>query len=302
MKNEVNIFRLYLAIRKYFIKKHKSTSIYSVIFGFLSSLAELISIGSIIPFVMLVTSPEKIYEFELYRFIFGSKTFSADKLILFSFIIFLSFVCLSAILKIISLKLNCSVSYDVIESFSDILFQKVLSHDYKSFQKLNTKDITTTVSLRSQSVGEINYFLILMFCSLITTIVLLINVIIFVSIKIIFSIIILLIPYLFFWYVIRKRVKSNSQIFSENYQKLNKNVTEMMQSYTDLILYKLNDYFTSDFQKNNKDLRRSQGQIVFLGGFPLILIQAIIIIGLIFLVYYWNEYGDLKNEIPYLFF
>jgi len=302
MKNKDSIFLLFLDIRKYFSKKHKLTSIYSVIFGFLSSLAELISIGSIIPFVMLVTNPEKIYELDLYKFIFKDKSFLPDQLILFSFVIFLSFVCISAILKIVSLKLNCFVSYNVVESFSDFLFQKVLSHNYKSFQNLNIKDITTTISLRSQSVGEVNYFLILMLCSVITSIVLLANIIIFVSIKIIFSILILLIPYLLFWYLIRKRVKRNSKIFSENYEKLNKNVTEMMQSYTDLILYNLKDYFTLDFQKNNKDLRRSQGQIVFLGGFPLIIIQAIIITGLIFLVYYWNEHGDLRNEIPYFVF
>ena len=299
MKNQDSIFRLYFILRKYFSKKQKLTAIYSIIFGFLSSLAELISIGSIIPFVMLITSPEKIYKSDLYKLVLSDKVFLPDQLILFSFIFFLCFVCLSTVLKIVSLKLNCLVSFNVNESFSDILFKKVLSYDYKTFQKLNIKDITTTISLRSQSIGDLNYFIILMIGSSITATILLINIIFFISIKILFSLFILLLLYLFFWGIIRKRVKQNSKIFSENYEKLNKNITEMMQSYTDLVLYNLNNYFTLDFQKNNSTLRRSQGQIVFLGGFPLIIIQAIVIISLIFLVYFWNEYWDLKNEIPF---
>ena len=299
MKNQESVFQLYFIIRKYFSKKQKLTAIYSLIFGFLSSLAELISIGAIIPFVMLITKPEEIYKLDLYKFVVNDKVFLPDQLILFSFIFFICFVCLSAFLKIVSLKLNTLVSYNVIESFSDILFKKVLSRNYKTFQKLNIKDITTTISLRSQSIGEMNYFMILMISSSITATVLLINIVFFVSAKILFFISILVLLYLFFWLIIKKKVKENSKIVSENYQKLYKNITEMMQSYTDLVLYNLNNYFTLDFQKNNSTLRRGMGQVVFLGGFPVITIQAIVLISLIFLVYFWNEHWDLKNEIPF---
>ena len=299
MKNQESVFKLYLIVRKYFTKKQKLTAIYSLIFGFLSSFAELISIGSIIPFVMLITNPEKIYKLDLYKLVVNDKVFSPDELILFSFIFFISFVCIAAIFKIVSLKLNTLVSYNVIESFSDILFKKVLSRNYTTFQKLNIKDITTTISLRSQSIGEMNYFIILMVGSFITATVLLINIVFFVSIKILFYLFILVLIYLFFWLIIKKRVKKNSKIVAENYQKLYKNITEMMQSYTDLVLYKLNNYFTLDFQKNNSTLRRGMGQVVFLGGFPVITIQAIILISLIFLVYFWNEHWNLKNEIPF---
>ena len=299
MKNQESIFKLYFIVRKYFTKKQKLTAIYSLVFGFLSSLAELISIGSIIPFVLLITNPEKIYKLDLYKLVVNDKVFSPDELILFSFIFFISFVCIAAIFKIVSLKLNTLVSYNVIESFSDILFKKVLSRNYKTFQKLNIKDITTTISLRSQSIGEMNYFIILMIGSFITATVLLINIVFFVSAKILFYLFILVLLYLFFWLIIKKRIRKNSKIVSENYQKLYKNITEMMQSYTDLVLYKLNNYFTLDFQKNNSALRRSSGQVVFLGGFPVITIQAIILISLIFLVYFWNEHWNLKNEIPF---
>jgi ABC-type multidrug transport system fused ATPase/permease subunit len=212
---------------------------------------------------------------------------------------FIFSVCIATVFKIIHLRLNCIVSYGVIESFGDILFKKVLTNDYKTFQEFNIKDISTTISIRSQSIGEMNYNIILIIGSLITTSLLLINIIFFISIKILIILFLVSLLYACFWLIIKKKVKYHSKIFSENFEKLNKNVYEMMQSYTDMILYKLNNYFTLDFEKNNHVLRRSQGHITFLGGYPIILIQSLVLIGLIFLVYYWNEYWNLKDQIPF---
>ena len=298
MKNKNSLIYLYISLRKYFNKNQKLIVIFSIIFGFLSSIAELISLGSIIPFVMLITSPENIYNSDIYKFIFEDKIFETDQLIYFSFLFFIFSVCIATVFKIIHLRLNCMVSYGVIESFGDILFKKVLTNDYKNFQEFNIKDVSTTISIRSQSIGEMNYNIISIIGSLITASLLLINIIFFISIKILIILFLVSLLYVCFWLIIKKKVKYHSKIFSENFEKLNENVYEMMQSYTDMILYKLNNYFTLDFEKNNHVLRRSQGQITFLGGYPVILIQSLVLIGLIFLVYYWNEYWNLKDQIP----
>ena len=299
MNRENSLTYLYLNLRKYFNKKQKLIVIYAIIFGFLSSIAELISLGTIIPFVMLIVNPENIYNSELYKYFFSDTIFETNKLILYSFILFLVFILIATLLKVIHLRLNCIVSYGVIESFGDIMFKKVLSNDFKSFQEFNIKDISTTILIRSASIGEMNYGIILIIGSIITTLLLLINILFFVSFNILIILFLVSLLYLGFWLMIRQKVKSHSKVFSENFEKLHKNVYEMMQSYTDMILYKLNNYFTHDFEKNNKVLRTSQGQITFLGGYPIILIQSLVLIGLIFLVYYWNEYWNLKDQIPF---
>ena len=93
MKNKNSLVYLYISLRKYFNKNQKLIVIYSIIFGFLSSIAELISLGSIIPFVMLITSPENIYNSDIYKFIFEDKIFETDELIFF-FIFIFYFKCL----------------------------------------------------------------------------------------------------------------------------------------------------------------------------------------------------------------
>jgi ABC-type multidrug transport system fused ATPase/permease subunit len=300
MNNKISIFNLYFKFFFHFNKKQKIRTIFSLVLGLFSSFLELISVGSIIPFVLFITNPEKIYESSFYKIIVGKKLFSLDELIFFSFIFFIGIVIISSVIKIIHLKLNCLVSYGIINTFSDILFQGVANQNYKAFENLNIKDVVTTISLRSQSVGESNFFIISFASAAMAVFFLLFNIIYFAPIKILFLLIVVVFLYLVFWLSIKQKVKRHSKIFSENYQKLNKNISEMMYSYSDLLLYKLQNYFSFDFKKNNFFLRKSQGQIVFLNGYPLIIIQSIVIMGLVLFIYFLNYSGTLKEQLPFL--
>ena len=154
---------------------------------------------------MLIVNPENIYNSELYKYFFSDTIFETNKLILYSFILFLVFILIATLLKVIHLRLNCIVSYGVIESFGDIMFKKVLSNDFKSFQEFNIKDISTTILIRSASIGEMNYGIILIIGSIITTLLLLINILFFVFFNILIILFLVSLLYLGFWLMIKKK-------------------------------------------------------------------------------------------------
>ena len=300
MRKNISIFNLYFKFFFYFETKQKIRTIFSFVLGLLSSFLELVSVGLIVPFVMLITNPEKIYEFDLYKMLAGNKLFLLNELILLSIFFFIGIIFISTILKLIHLKLNCLVSYDIIRTFSQILFRRVLSQEFKTFENINTKDVVTTILLRSQNIGESNFYIITLVTSLITVFFLLINIIYFTSSKIIFLLLGVTLLYFIFWRLIKKQVKYYSKIYAENYQKLNSNIIEMMGSFTNIILYKLHDFFLADFKKNNDLLRTGLGQITFLTSYPAIVIQSVVLTILIVLIYFFYSYDILNDQLPFL--
>jgi ATP-binding cassette subfamily B protein len=300
MRKKISIFNLYFKFFFFFRTNQKIITILSFVLGLFTSFLELVSVGLIVPFVTLITNPEKIYKLDLYKTIVGEKLFLLNELILISIFFFIGIILLSIFLKLIHLKLNCLVSYDLIRTFGQILFQIVLSQEYKIFKNLNTKDVVTTIALRSQNIGESNFFMITFASSAITVIFLLSNIIYFAPMKIIIFLLIIALLYYVFWFLIKKKITYFSKIYSENFQKLNKNIVEMMSSYTDIILYKLHNFFSDEFQKNNDLLRNSQGQMTFLSSYPLIVIQSVVLIVFIALIFYFYFYEILKDQLPFL--
>ena len=82
MIKKISIFNLYFKFFFYFKTKQKIRTIFSFVLGLLSSFLELVSVGLIIPFVILIQNPEKIYEFDLYKTLVGNKLFLSNELIL----------------------------------------------------------------------------------------------------------------------------------------------------------------------------------------------------------------------------
>lgn len=298
--NKISVFNTYLKFFFYFSKKQKINTISSFVLGLFSSFIEFLSVGLIVPFVILITKPEKIYEMSLYKMIIGEKIFLSNELVYIIFLFFIVIILVAASLKIIHLKLNSHISYDLIRTFSQILFKRVLSQEFKIFENMNTKDVVTTILLRSQNVGEANFFMTTLFSSSAIVFFLLINIIYFAPLKIIVFLSIIFFFYIVFWKLIKKKINNYSKIYSENFQKLNKNIIEMMSSYTDMILYKLHNFFLGDFKKNNDLLRTGQGQVTFITSYPSIIIQTTVIITLIVLIFFFYSSENLKDQLPFL--
>ena len=65
-------------------------------------------------------------------------------------------------------------------------------------------------------------------------------------------------------------------------------------------MYKLNDFFFRDFNKDNYNLRKAQEGQTFVSAYPNVIIQNLVIIILIFLVYYLYSENILKDKFPIL--
>ena len=295
-------FQIYLKIFNILEKKHKFQIGLVLFFLIFVSLVEIISLSSVIPFIMAIQEPNLILNSIYYKEYLADFNLNKENLGTYFFIFFALLVIFTLILKVLFLKINCHISYDISRHIGDLIFSLILSKNFVDFNSLISKDIVTTIALRSQSVGETIYNLISSLGSLVIIIFLTLNSLFFIGSKIIFLLISLSILYLFWWAIIKKKITKYGIIFSENYEKLIKNTSEVMNMFSEIKLYNLKNFFLNEFKKNNYDLRKSQGKNTFVSSYPSVVIQSFIILGLIILIFLWSKYSDLKNQIPILTF
>ena len=241
-------FKTYFEVLKTFEKSHK-IKIFQFFFLIFLSLVEIISLSSVIPFVMAIQDPNSVLDSIYYKEYLGSLNLNENNLGTYFFIFFIILVIFSLILKIIFLRINCNISYDIIRFVGDRLFKQVLSKNFLDFRNLNSKDIVTTVSLRSQSVGESTYCLISSLGSVVIILFLIFNSLLFIGNQIIFLFIILSFLYSFWWLIIKKKINKYGKIFSQNYEKLIRNTPEAMNMFSEIKLYNLNSFFLKILKK-----------------------------------------------------
>jgi len=295
-----NAFYYYFKLVKFFSKKKK---IYLFLFFFLSlltSLTEILSIGSLVPFITLLINPDKIYENNIFNYLIYKFNLDFSNLVLILFIVFVSLIIISTLLKILYIRLNSYLSYGIIKDITNLLFNKIINKSYYHLLKLNSKDISTTIVLRCQSVGETNYFFISGVGSLFIIFFLLLNILYFISYKFIYIIFPLFLLYVIFFLFIKKNISKYSKTVSDNFANITKNIQQVIKFHPEIILYKLNNFFFRDFNKDNYNLRKAQEGQTFVSSYPSVIIQNFVIIILILLIYYLYSENILKDKFPIL--
>ena len=295
-----NAFYYYFKLVKFFSKKKK---IYLFLFFFLSlltSLTEILSIGSLVPFITLLINPDKIYENNIFNYLIYKFNLDFSNLVLILFIVFVSLIIISTLLKILYIRLNSYLSYGIIKDITNLLFNKIINKSYYHLLKLNSKDISTTIVLRCQSVGETNYFFISGVGSLLIIFFLLLNILYFISYKFIYIIFPLFLLYVIFFLFIKKNISKYSKTVSDNFANITKNIQQVIKFHPEIILYKLNNFFFRDFNKDNYNLRKAQEGQTFVSSYPSVIIQNFVIIILILLIYYLYSENILKDKFPIL--
>ena len=172
------------------IKRKKQLS-YVIIFSVFSSLAELISIALLVPFIGFFLDPEYYLFNSLFKNIFSFFLIDTKKEILtFVSFSFVFVVIVSGLIRLIYIKKSNRLVEDITSDFRIKIFNFLLSQDYSYYFKHGSSEIMSNLSQKTNafstiifaSINILNSFLI---CTAIITI-LLINDPIIISVIIFF--------------------------------------------------------------------------------------------------------------------
>jgi ABC-type bacteriocin/lantibiotic exporter with double-glycine peptidase domain len=274
-----------------------------LVFSFFVSLAEIINIGLIFPFLGAFTAPEKVFKIEVLQPIFYKYNILNPAEILFPItILFIIAVVFSGIMRLTMVWLQSRLSYLVGADISISCYRNMLYSPYLTIISRNTSEyITGMVEKNRMIVTQVILPILLIISATIVLIAILITLLLINPLVAISSMLTYAFIYLILLITIKKRLQTNSQTISEKSNKLIQGLQESFGGIRDIIIDGTQDAYCKIFGEIDLSLRRAEASIALIGQTPRFVIESsgMIILALLAHFLSFGE-GGIKSAIPIL--
>ncbi len=255
--------------------KRKYQLFFTLCLMILTSIFELFSLASLIPFISVLINPEQVLDIGIINLILNFFNISSrEEIILFCTLIFISIALISSTIRILSLWCNTRVVALVGNDLSCLAYQKTLHQKYQTHISRNSSDIVSTlVTEINDLVLALNYVLIILSNT-------------FISISIVFTLFLISwkiaisslgifsLTYYLISRITQEKIQKRGLLISNSAKVQLKSMQESFGGIRDLILdnnfYSYEKkYFETDYIKRIKF-----AEINFLGFFPRFLMEG----------------------------
>lgn len=279
-------------------RRHKQFYLLLVLM-FFASIAEMLSIGAVLPFIAVLTSPDQVYDHELMgAFIQFFNIASPSQLVLPLTVVFILAVVFAAVIRLFLLYFVNRLSFATGADLSVDIYRRTLYQDYSIQVRRNSSDIINSIITKTRVVtgGIITPVLSIMTSSLmmigIITALFAINALVAsISATIFGSLYFLVIRYT------RKRVKKNSRTIAEESTNMVKFLQEGLGGIRDILLDGSQEFYAKLYRSADLPLRKASREVNFVQGSPKFIMEALGMVLIAFLAYILiNEAGGSDNN------
>jgi ATP-binding cassette, subfamily B, bacterial PglK len=258
----------------------------------ISSIAEAVSIGAVIPFLAVLADPQKIIEVPILGLTSKFLNFntSDNNLTLVVTFIFVAAVIIAALLRLLLLWCVVKVSFLIGSSMSVKMFQIALFQDYETHISENSSAIISGITTKVDSIifGAFMPCMLLlssfgMLFGIIGTL-LFFNAILTISI---FSLFIAI--YIAVIFFVKNKIIGYSIDISQGSDNLIRVLQEAFGGIRDVIMGGLQKYYIDIYTKENLRLKKSQGSCNFIGQSPRYFIEALGIASIAIAAYFMSK-------------
>jgi len=269
----------------------------------IASLAEIVSIGTVLPFLGILIAPEQIYQHALMQPIIQILALTESKqLILPLTILFVSAALLAGVIRLTLLYAMTRLSYATGSDLSINIYRRTLYQAYEVHVSRNSSEVINGIITKTNTVigGVISPTL-----NLVSSIILLvgimgalfaINTTIALSASICFG--------LLYWVVIRytkTHLKDNSKTIADQSTQMIKSLQEGLGGIRDVLIDGTQQFYCKLYRNADLPLRRASGNNQFISGSPRYAMEAIgmtLIAGLAYLM--TQQESEMLTAIPVL--
>lgn len=282
-------------------KKKNQLKIYALL-TILSGFAEMLSVGSIIPFVMALINPTQLNDFIFFQNIF--KLFNLQSIAEVKFFLCLLFsiaVIFAGLIKITLSWFQSTISYEVAAELGNKIYSNVLNRDYEYHLNINSSDVISTIANKANIVADNIIQPMLSFVLAFTTIIalsaflLLINPIV--------TLIIFLITFFFYILIsvlVKNQIAKLSKDISKNFDSVMKIIREGLDGIRYIILTSSQNTFVKLHEKFEVVLRQSQAFVNFASIFPRAVIETLSLLILAWVVFIF--FSSFENSFNLIYF
>lgn len=265
-----------------------------------SVFAEMMSLGAVIPFLTVLTSPEVIMESKwftpLIQFLGVTK---ADELVLPFTVAFISAAIFAAILRTLLLWVNSRLSASMAIQLRTEIYRRTLYRPYEFHISQNSSALISIVTEKvnaslNTAVLQMMHLIIAFFTSLgIVVTLLMIN-----SLAAFLVFVLLGGGYIFFGYLSRKMLVKNSLIVAKSQPLAIKELQEGIGGIRDVLLDHSQKIFISNYAKYIREIQVPLSMNYVISMMPKFQLELFGIILIAILAYYFNANGE--DSVPLL--
>ena len=272
---------------------------------FLTAILDLISIGSIMPFISVIMDSESTFNdpsFNKYFTYFGYM--SGQDIILPLTYFFILINVIAAVIKIIIFWFQNKISVLCGNDLSRLAYTKTIYQPFEIHIKRNSGDvISSIVNNVNITVFGVLYMVLLFISSLIFTLAILGGILIIDPIISLIALATLCFFYIPISIFLKGRLEKNSKIVDLGQKKIVRFIQEALGGIRNLILDKSHGFFIKKYNEIDFGLRDAVAENKFLGSVPRYVIEALVVILLALLgLYYAYQPDGMSSGLPILGF
>ena len=300
----MNISSLLTSLWGFIERRRKIQFICLLVMMIFSSFAEVISLGAVLPFLGVISAPEAIFEMDIAKPIIKVLNIeSPDQLLLPISLFFAIAVIFAAIFRTLLLWFTMKISYSTGSELSIKTYKRIINQSYIEHINRNTSELISIMGPKlNNAVAVINNILIFFssFFIMLGILILLIAVQPVISL-ILFSSFALI--YIFTTFIFRLRLIKSSTNISVLGPLLVKTLQESLGGIRNIIIDDSKKEFINIYSQTDKKFRSAQGNINFVGSSPRPIMEALGILLIICLAYFFSlQTEGIQTAIPVLGF
>ena len=248
----------------------------------ITSFAEVFSIGAVLPFLGVLSSPDIIFQNNYIKpIVFFFKIKKSEDLLMPITFIFIVTIIISGILRMILLWAQTRISFSIGSDISFKVYRNTLFQPYEIHLSRNSSEVISGIMTKSAIV--INHIImptITIISSLIMLLIVLAAILTINPTVAITSILTISIIYFIIIMITKKRLSTYGQIINIESNKLIKALQEGLGGIREVLIDGTQDTYCEVYRKADLPTKRSQANIVIIGGIPRFAIEAF---GMIFI-------------------
>lgn len=293
------ILRLWLHIKT----KRKVQIVWVIILMLFSSVAEVISISSVIPFLTALTRPEKIFEYKMILDCLSRIGIeSSSQLLLPLTILFSIAVLIAGGIRTFLLWNQIKVSHSIGSDIGVDMYRRTLFQPYSVHISRNSSEIISGISQKAGGVVGGTIMPLMMMISSIFILLTLFVALIYINYKIALSCFGFFgFAYLILILLTKHRLLEEGKRMNKESSQIIKLLQEGLGSIRDILIDGNQEEYSEIYRRSDLGLRNARARIQFVSGFPKFAMETMGMIFIALLAFYLTmKQGGITSAIPVL--
>jgi ATP-binding cassette, subfamily B, bacterial PglK len=259
----------------------------------IATFAEVVSIGMVLPFLAVITDPDRVYAYQLAQPVIEFLDIeSSSQLALPLTTAFIIIIFVAGVIRLSLLYVMTRLSFAAGSDISVDIYQKTLYQKYSIHMERNSSELINSISRKaSMSIGVMRSFL-----TIVSSTIMLIGVMIAllaISFKLAIT---MFFVFGFIYFIVisltRNKLKKNGQLIADKSTLMIKSLQEGMGGIRDVIIDGSQQFYTKLFRNADFKLRIAAGDNAFISGSPRFIIEALGLILIVIIAYLMTINGS----------